>query len=66
MGLVQYVKLPSVEAGMMYLEYRIQNVDHGDFARWHSKTDLVAKQAYKNAMAGIKWDITKQFIKEPK
>ena len=51
---------------MLYLEYRIQNVDHGDFARWHSKTDLVAKQAYKNAMAGIKWDITKQFIKEPK
>ena len=63
-GIVQYVKFSSVDAGMMYLADHIQNVYHGDFARWHSSSNIVAQKIYKEKLKYIRWDITKQLMKE--
>jgi len=65
-GVVQYVKFSSVDAGMLHLAYRIKNVYHGDYARWHSSNDRVAQQKYREELKYIRWSITKHLMKGAK
>ena len=62
-GVVQYVKFSSVEAGMLYLAYRIKNNYNGNFAKWHS-TELIAQKHYRDYLKNVRWDITKKLLQE--
>lgn len=50
----QFVIMPSVEAGMMFLvDYSKRNANDGGFARWYS-TDAAKQEIYLNSLLNIK------------